>query len=299
MKRNSSQLFWGFFLVTIGLCFLAVKYEYINTSWRFVWDLWPLVLVFWGIFVLIKQSSFKPVVSVIFGIFMGIMIYGSFLNFTDFSFDDYDNGFKFDSYETEFSEDTETASLKLSAGAGQFLLERSTTSLVKVIARGDVTDYKLKSESTNKHADVVISSTRHKFIPGKSIKNKLEITINQNPIWDFEFNLGASETKLDLSDFKVKRLEVNTGASDTFIKLGSGYDRTDINVDMGAAALKILIPENSGCEFYGSLVLSNRELDGFIKDSDKRYRTENFEDADNKIYIKVSGAVSEVKINRY
>ncbi|MDD3558601.1 MAG: DUF5668 domain-containing protein [Melioribacteraceae bacterium] len=299
MKRNSSQLFWGFFLVTIGLCFLAVKYDYVTTSWSFVWDLWPLVLVFWGIFVLIKQSSFKPIVSVIFGIFMWIMIYGSFLNFSDFSFDSSTDNNRIETYETNFSEDIETASLKLSAGVGQFYLERSTTSLVKALARGNVTDYKLKSESSDKHADVVISTSKHTLIPGKSIKNRLEITINRQPVWDLEFNLGASETRFDLSDFKVRNLELNTGASDTYIKLGSEYDRTDVSVDMGAAALKILIPQETGCEFYGSLVLSNKELDGFVKEDDKKFRTENFNNTDKKIYIKTSGAISDVKIIRY
>ncbi len=299
MKRNSSQLFWGFFLVTIGLCFLAVKYDYVTTSWSFVWDLWPLVLVFWGIFVLIKQSAFKPIVSVIFGIFMGIMVYGSFLNFSDFSFDSSTDSNRIETYETGFSEAVENASLKLSAGAGQFILERPTTSLVKAIARGNATDYRLSSDINNKQADIVISSTKHKLIPGKSIKNRLEITINRKPVWDLEFNLGASETRLDLSEFKVRSLEVNTGASDTQITLGSEYDRTDVSVDMGAAALKILVPQEAGCEFYGSLVLSNKELDGFVKDDDKRFRTNNFNDTDKKIYIKTSGAISDVKIIRY
>jgi len=71
---KTKQLFWGFFLLTLGSIFLVDKFTFIPLDWNFVWDLWPLALVFWGISVLTKSTSFKPFVSALFGIFIGIML---------------------------------------------------------------------------------------------------------------------------------------------------------------------------------------------------------------------------------
>jgi hypothetical protein len=45
-RKQRDNLIWGIILVLLGGIFLL---ENIGLSaWRFIWKLWPLILIFWG-----------------------------------------------------------------------------------------------------------------------------------------------------------------------------------------------------------------------------------------------------------
>ncbi|MDD8030624.1 MAG: DUF5668 domain-containing protein [Acidobacteriota bacterium] len=45
-KKHRENLIWGIVLVVLGGIFLL---ENIGIpAWRFIWRLWPLILIFWG-----------------------------------------------------------------------------------------------------------------------------------------------------------------------------------------------------------------------------------------------------------
>ena len=46
---NTGRLFWGMLLVSAGVLLLLDRIGVFAVSWTFVWQLWPLVLVFWGV----------------------------------------------------------------------------------------------------------------------------------------------------------------------------------------------------------------------------------------------------------
>lgn len=300
MKQKTGQLFWGFLLLSIGILYLIERYTVLFSDWEFVWNLWPLVLIFWGILVLTKESIAKPFVSILFGIFIGVMIYGTFADITIDSGIHYedDEDYSTHTYSEEFDSSITKAYLEVNSGAGKFLIERTTDDLAKANSKGNFADYSFVTERGSNSASVYIDFKEKKFNLFGRKSNFLEVQLNDNPIWDMEFNIGASGANFDLSKFKVRNIGLNTGASNTKITLGDKTDEINLEVNMGAASLEIFIPENSGCHLTGDMVLFSKKLDGFIKDSGS-YKTNNYKDADNKIYIRIEGGVSKLKIFRY
>ena len=77
---KSGQLFWGFFLLTLGALFLLTKYDILYTSFDFVYNIWPFIFVFWGALVIFKNSLVRPVISAVFGVFLAMLLFGFIYN---------------------------------------------------------------------------------------------------------------------------------------------------------------------------------------------------------------------------
>jgi len=297
---KTGKLFWGFFLLTLGVLFLGTKYEIITTAFCFVWDLWPLIFVFWGALVIFKESVARPVISAVFGVFIALLLFGivdNGINSIDFS--EYPGTYT-EFYSEDYDSSINTAALEINAGAGMFIIRGSTDKLAEGKAKGSFAEYDFESWKDGNNASV--SFNLHKqnlnFFKGR-LKNQLEVALNPNPVWDIHFNIGASKSNFDLSGYKVKNVELHTGAASGKLKLGDKYDSTDVHVEMGAATVNIEVPSTSGCSITSDMALSSRDFPGFKKQSSGYYETENFESAAKKIFIHVSGGFATIKVSRY
>jgi hypothetical protein len=123
--------------------------------------------------------------------------------------------------------------------------------------------------------------------------------MNENPTYSLDLEIGAAKSFFNLIPFKIENLILETGATDTKIKLGNKIAKTYVDVEMGAAALKIYIPQSSGCKITGDMVLMTKELDNFIKLNSDEFITENYESAAEKIIMNIQGGVSSFEVVRY
>lgn len=301
MKDRTGQLFWGLFLITLGSLFILSKYQFAYIDWSVVWDLWPIVLVFWGVSVITKNTEFKPYISMAFGVFMGILIYGSFFYvFDDNYYDDDDQSYTVQTFTEDYDSAYTSATLNVKSGVGKFTISRTTSDLVRAVVKGEYADYNFYTESQDSTIDATIEYEKdHITFFEADIKNNLDIKLNEAPVWDMNFKIGAAKNRFDFANFKVRSIDLETGATDTRIKIGEKYSETFVKVKMGAAALEILIPKDSGCKLTGDMVLFTKNLDGFTKINSNYHKTENYKSARNKIEIEIDGGVSSLKIRRY
>jgi hypothetical protein len=298
---KSGQIFWGVFFLALGALIFLVRYDVLNIYWSFAWDLWPLIFIFWGLIVIAKNSKIKPFITALFGLLLAVIIFGVIRNFSigEIYFDDTDN-YEVRKYSQNFSDSSQYANLEVNGGVGAFLIKRSTDNLIDGMAKGPISDYKFKTRFNDSTAwvDCYLDEDNVQVFLTK-IKNILELKLNEAPIWNLEFNLGAAKTSLDLSKFKIRNISLNSGASSTKIKLGDKYNYTNINVDMGAASLEVDLPEESGCKITGDMVLVLKHLHGFQKMESGYYITDNYEEAENKVTIDVNSGLSSFTVNRY
>lgn len=298
---KSGKMFWGFFLLTLGVLSLLVKYEVIVGSFDFVWNTWPLIFVFWGLSVIFKENFIKPIVSALFGIFIALLIFGLiYSTFWGFNLD-FDKSDKFtEQYSKEYEPDVKVANLKLDSGAGSFVIDDTTSNLIDAKAYGIFADYDFNYEKIDSVTNIAFQlHTKNFRVVKNKFKNNLHLKLNTKPKWNFEFNIGASKNKFDLSPFKVQDLEINTGATNSKIKLGDKNDSANVNIEMGAASLTLEIPKTVGCKIDSDLSLVSRNFGDFNKIEDGTYQTENFEKSKKKIFIKVQGGVSSFNVVRY
>ncbi len=297
---KTGKLFWGFFLLTLGALFLLSKYDLLSCSFGFVWDIWPLIFVFWGALVIFKETFARPFINSLFGIFLALMLFGIMENgINSFDFSESNEVFS-EFYEENYDPGIKTADLEISSGAGLFIIRGSTDKLAEGKTKGNIAEYDFELWKDDDHANVrfKLHKRNFNFFRGR-FKNQLEVALNQNPVWDINLNIGASKSNFDLTEYKVKNVSLHTGAASGRIKLGDKFDSTTVDIHMGAASITVEIPKTSGCSINSDMALVSRDFSGFNKKYSGYYETENFKSSSKKIFINVEGGVSSIKVKRY
>ncbi len=304
MRLKNGQLFWGFFFFTIGILFLLDKKDFIILDFEAIWSFWPILLILAGLSIMFKGTFIRPIISIFSGTLLGFFIFSSFAflyNGVDLSDNDFNNSsYKYSTFSEELTDSNGYATLRLNAGVGKITIEDTTDKLFEGYSSGFFNSYDV---NTTRKFDRTIVKLNYEpnsvKLFGKEKKNILHISLNKTPLWNIQLELGAAKANLDLSEYKVKNFAFHTGASSTKLKFGNKTDRINAHIEMGAAALKIYIPYDSGCEIKSNMILISKDFDGFSKISKGHYLSDNYETTENKIFIELDGGVSSLKILRY
>jgi len=301
---KSSNLFWGFFFITFGSLYLLNRYTNVDIDWYYIWDLWPVAIILLGISIILKGTFVKPVISLIMGIILAVFLFG--LINDAFEYDDYRDfrrghfrDYSENSYQIDYDNNISEVNLKIAAGAGKFNVERTTEDLIKGYSVGNVGKYNFAKSQNDSlvNIDVTMNDVGTKIFGGK-FTNDFQISLNENPIYNFDIQIGAAKSYFNLIPFKVNNISLKTGATETKIKLGDKSQLINLNVEMGAAALKIYIPKTSGCKITGDMALVSKSLDDFIVNGSE-YVTDNFDSATEKIYININGGLASFEVSKY
>ncbi len=309
---KTKHLFWGFLFITIGVLILLNNVASFTLYWIDIGKYWPLLLILIGISLLIKSKFVSGTIAIIVAIVIGISLFAMLKSGWGFFENDIFSGFHHgitirdwnnnDYEERNFVEDfnnkIKTATLDLNASVGSFRIDDTTSSLFAATTKGYGDRFYLTRQLDSENARLIFGSDKKFVIFGKS-KNKVDIRLNKNPLWNLNFDIGAAASKFDLRPFKVRDVDINMGAASLKIYLGDLSDTTNVEIDAGASSIEISIPEDSGCEVNADITLSSKSFDRFNKIDKELYRTENFYTAPKKIFLKIDSGVSSVKIKRY
>jgi hypothetical protein len=295
------NIFWGIVLIAIGVMFILKNMDVINFNWVMLFQLWPLLLIFWGISLIPVKDYIKFIlmlVSLVIGLWL-VNYYKSDIYF-GWHFNKNDKEKWTEQNISESYDSTIThATLKMDAVAGNFKIMGKTDKLIDFESKGNIGDYKMlvSNEDSNKVVKIGLETNVIR-INNKDKGNDTRILLNSNPIWTLKFEAGASDVDFDLTDFKIEKIKFEGGASSIKLKVGNKLSLLNIDIEAGASSIKISIPKESGCEFRGDNVLSSLHVENFTKINDV-YRTADFEKAANKIYLNIDAAVSKLSIERY
>ena len=303
-----SHIFWGLLFVGLGLLVLINNFTNILMDWATIWKLWPLTIVLIGLSILIKHNYGKSVIAGLAAVVLALAIFASFKTATHFMRNDINIDFgdvaNHEYRTTEFAENYDStltyATLNFDAGAGTFNITDTTNNLIYAITEGHKNNYKLKRLDRDSSSIIDFDmGDKAIFRFGKNYKNKVDIALNNNPVWDMNFNVGAASMDLDLTEFKTRNVDVDMGAASINIRLGNLYSKTKLSVDAGASDINIFIPKESGCKIVTDGALSSKRFRDFEKIDSDNYETENFNGASNKVYIEIDCGVSSISVDRY
>lgn len=306
---KTSNIFWGVFFLAIGGLLLLGNFTDLNFSWDSAWKFWPMVLVLIGLSILVKNQLGKNIVGGLAGLVLALTLYASFsattnLFHNDFNFvfddDDY-NGSNDTTYLYQaYNDSIQTATLNFNGGAGDFKMLTPTEKLAEFRTEGYEGNYKLKSNDIGTHSEVDFDMKNTKIKIGKNnYKNKVEMSLNSKPEWEINFNVGAAAVDLDLTPYKVNKVDIDMGAAALNIKFGDLADVVRFKIEAGASDINILIPDSVGCEINSDAALSSKNYEGFNKINKDIYRTENFNTAKKKMYIEIDCGVSSIDVKKY
>ena len=302
------NIFWGVILILIGVLFILQNLNIVDFEWVSLWRLWPVILVLWGVSILPANNWIKTALVI-------VVLAGSVYFMLDQTIDwrsdrvfKYDYDHEYDNHKTKVNQDftipyedsVSAVFLDFEAAAGSFHINDTTDALLSFSNRGSGGRYTYIVKRSDDKAKIYIEREGEElYLNKKSKYSKIELAMNNEPVWNINLDIGAAKLDFDLSQFKVKKLDIDAGAASLEIKLGDKYPKSYLNIDAGASEIVIRVPSNSGCDLNLSAVLSGKSISGFEKIDHGHYRTDNFETAENKIYINVDAAVSSYTITRY
>ncbi|HNQ59989.1 MAG TPA: DUF5668 domain-containing protein [Bacteroidales bacterium] len=308
MEKKFRNVFWGVILLIIGVIFALRNFGIIHFTWRAVFDLWPILLILWGISIL----PAKPVLKMILGIFTGAIAITLLLTNPRDESRFYWEGWSYNEHRRykernwipsnqkfvePYDSAVKTAILKFDAAAGKFTIKDTTNKMVSFESYGNVGPFVMTSYDNEEGRNIKLSLEGVK-IKG-DIKNDVVIKLNPNPLWKFEIKAGAADMNMDLSSFRVRELNIEGGASLVELKLGHLSDTTNVSLEIGASHSVIYIPRQAGCQVESESVLSSRSLEGFHKLKSGLWQTPDFDESSQKIFIELKAAVSNIEIKRY
>ncbi len=305
---KTSHYFWGMFFISLGGLVLLGNLTEINFQWSTAWKFWPTVLILIGISIMLKNQIGRAVVAALAGIVLALSIYASISATTSLITSDFeitiddDNEAIYDStsFSQDFNDSIKTAALNFSGGAGSFRLFSTTDKLIDFKTQGVKDLYSLKRNDSGTFSEIFFEMKGKSIkIGNQEYKNSVELSLNPNPVWDLNFEVGASSLDLDLTPFNVRKLNVNMGAAALRIKYGNMISTSDLEIDAGASDIDILIPEEIGCEIKTDAALSSKNFVGFTKIKSDLYRTPNFDRAEKKLYIKIDCGISSITVDKY
>lgn len=317
MKKGN--IFWGVLLLTLGILFALRNFNIFFFSWGSIFRLWPLIFIFWGIAILPVKSLIKWILT-IGTIALAIIILvnhpgqrGQWFqwwpdNYTyryDRDYSDDEEYEEYDEYEWQeqylsesYDSSTTYAKMNIDAAAGKFYIRNTSFELFEFESEGDAGPYEIKTTQGDNITSVDIKHKNRYFRSG-DIKNDVWLSLNPDPVWKLYIDVGAAGLEMDLTPFKMEKIDIDGGASKIELKLGNLNKKTNVIIDAGASAIEIKVPSGSAVELETSTVLSSRNIEGFNKIKNGLYQTPNFSDSVNQVFIEVDAAVSSIKVERY
>ena len=302
------KIFWGLLLVMIGVLFILKNTGVLFFSWHTMWQLWPVILILWGISLIPVKDWIKLVLSLLTVLvtFFAMQQYGPKDKHNwNFEWNDRNNNDDEETvttYNKVMSEDfdslTRFANLKLNIGVGNFKIKDTTNLLIEVKHDNDNANYSMTAKTEDSLSIIDLSLEKGEFNNG-NIRNNVVMKLNPNPIWDLDLNVGAAEVDFDLSGFKTRYLKIQGGASDIELKLGAALPLTEVKLEAGAASITIRVPESAGCEIISNTFMASKDFSGFTKIGKQQYQTPNFATSTNKIKIDLQAGVASVNVERY
>jgi hypothetical protein len=316
---KNKNIFWGILLVAIGALFILDNLDVLNFSFRALLDLWPILLVGWGVSILPMKSIYKTVAALAIVVFA--LVYASTTekdfwwqnqNFSNFRHgnihfnngEDEDGDEKDDTYYSfQFDEEMDSniteAKLEMDVAAGKFRIDEPVTDhLIAFDAYSNIGPYNSNMVTNGQKAEVFISM-EDAIIKNGTNRNRATVKLNPNVVWDLHLNIGAADFRGDFKKFKVSNIDIDGGASSIKLKLSNLQQETHIKMDAAAASIKLDIPMDAGCKIDVESFLVDLDLEGFTKNADGDYVSNNFSESSQKVFIEMDAAISHFTIRRY
>lgn len=115
--------------------------------------------------------------------------------------------------------------------------------------------------------------------------------------YELEIDAGAGESKLDLSDLKVKSLSLKTGASSTEVDLPSVVEMGEVRVEAGLASVELRVPTGVAARIKTEAGLAEIDIDeGRFPRRGDAYQSTDFDSAVRRIDIDIQTGLGSIKV---
>ncbi|WP_010251403.1 hypothetical protein [Acetivibrio cellulolyticus] len=299
---------FGVFLIAIGILAFLIQFGILSGSVLMVFinhaELTvSLILIVVGINMIFKKYSFVKVLTWL-AFFVVMIVYGNYAEVdVEKSSNDTSKTFAVEQYK-----ETGNGELNLSASAINLNVGSTDANLIDGMVKNVGIDHKENYKNDNETAiikfetnskDVFENFFKNLFTAGKfSIDRKCNLNLNSSVVWDVKMDLDAIDSDIDLSDLKVKNLDIDGDAGSFKLTFGREYKSTKAKIDADAAKVEVFVPVDSGIRVKIDGDASSTDFNDIsLERKGEYYISKNYEEMDEKIELDVQIDAGSLKIS--
>lgn len=291
--KNNRFLGFGIFLLFVGVVWMLINFGVIDYSVFYsLFTLWPLIFVVIGINIIFRKNGIVKLATWMLFL-IALILYGHFVD------DGYDIKGGIQAGKDVRIEKTavvENGELKLSLGAINLDVDAGGANLVEASVSDSDIQYLSTEKEDGKTVEVNFTQKRKNFFrPGKFGCN---LNLNKDVVWDMDVDLGAAHGTFDLSELKVREIDLDAGVGDLDLILGSNHDFMRVKIDSGVTNMDITIPDGAGVRVkVDGLVAKSGLTDMGWEKSGGYYVSPDYDNAVNKIEIDIDTGVGNISFS--
>jgi hypothetical protein len=289
---------WGLIIVFIGVVLLGANLGWWSTTAVLdLWQLWPLILILWGVSLIFKRWSFGWIIVLI-AFLAGLWIAVAWLlpNSLPSPIKHSQEQSKISDFNENLASDITSAEVTIKAGASEINVSASTDKLFEGTLDGP-DDPNISVQNENGKAIVEINTTQNNH--GVNFrKNKLDLKLSNKIPIKLNFDSGASSINADCSDLVLSGSILKVGASSIDLKINKVVGNAQIDINAGASSISLSAPKDLGIQIKTKSGLSSSNFRDFTKTSDNVYQNANYQDKSQKLFINIDSGVSSIEVTQ-
>ena len=138
----------------------------------------------------------------------------------------------------------------------------------------------------------------YSIFPGQAPSEEWTLHLTPHIPTEIRVDAGAAEIDLDLRNLDLQRLEIKAGAADIDVVMPAAAGKTEASIEVGAASLRITVPEGVAAHIEVDAGLSSVQIDEgrFAQQTGDVYTSPDFARAANRLDITIDAGASHVEI---
>ncbi|TAK23903.1 MAG: hypothetical protein EPO26_07475 [Chloroflexota bacterium] len=296
-SRRRGGLVWPLILIAVGAIFLLQNFGILApNAWHQVWRLWPLVLVLIGIEILFRGR----ISGVVTGFLVAGLLIGGLAALAVIPRLTLVAG-PIETREFEYRLDGATqANVNLEFGAGRLVVGALSAGDGRV-GRLTYTGPDALRPNARYSMRNGLGDLRFTIRPGAgefAVFPNMTADLNRDVPMTLRVTSGASDATIDLTELRVSRFDLETGASSTRIVFPRSAGATEARLRTGAASLVMEVPEGVAAQVRHSGGLSSLDIDQarFPNVERNLYRSADFATNPNRVDVRVDSGASSVTV---
>lgn len=294
-ENRTRSLVFPLLLILIGVVLLVERLGLWSLNWARLGQLWPLILVFLGLEILLRHTRAGEVVSLLvalgFVALVAILVLSGGPQQVDYAREAFSYPLK----------GLEAANVRLEVGVGRLEVgpvEDSDKVLEAEIQHSKAT--RLIREVSEKDKEIRVTlrtkGESQAWNPlSKDAEEDWRIGLSTQIPLSLEVNSGVNRSRLRLTGLKLKRLALNAGVGETEVTLPEA-GIYEVAIKGGVGAVKIEIPESMEARIRVDGGLGAVDVGGRYEQQGKYYVTKGYTRADDKADIEIDGGVGAITI---
>jgi hypothetical protein len=185
------------------------------------------------------------------------------------------------------------AQVKISFGGGELVVERAPNGrLVDGTFEGGV------AHTLTPSGTVELRPDTSRGFPWWDRPLQWRVGVSGEVPLDLVVEGGASRSRLDLGETRLRRLDLRTGASETRVRLPRAAGASTVRVESGAASVHLEVPQGVAARITSRMALGSSTIDQarFPRAGDA-YESPDWQAAANRVEIDIQGGVGSVQVS--